>query len=194
MMTIKQMAVDAVNEYILGLQGSIPDDDFLLAISVFNSNVGTERVVDYAPVRRLRPVSHEQYRPDGSTPLYDAMAAVIQELDGREGARLVIVQTDGEENASQKYRKERIADMIRERTKQGWQFVYLGCNFDAMRSGELINVDIASRINVRSPHLRRAYSLLAQATSEYYAGGSTRASWRSPTPTLDDTSEDDTPS
>jgi Mg-chelatase subunit ChlD len=47
-----------------------------------------------------------------------------------------MVLTDGEENASEEYRREQIAEMVKhQREKYQWDFVFLGANQDAVLTG-----------------------------------------------------------
>ncbi len=78
-----------------------------------------------------------EYRlvPRGSTALFDAVGAAIVEVgiqlsampeDQRPGLVMVVVMTDGMENSSKEYTRERIAAMVKEQTeKYNWQFTFL---------------------------------------------------------------------
>lgn len=85
-----------------------------------------------------------RYHPRGGTALYDAIANTITEIEAllRKEAResekvLVIVMTDGAENASKDYAahndgRARIFQLIKSYEAKGnWTFVYLGANVDA---------------------------------------------------------------
>lgn len=78
------------------------------------------------PIEDVKPLTHETYIPGGSTALYDAMGKVLTDngepLDndadlerdnGEPLATTLVVLTDGQENASRKYTKSHVKDLIR---------------------------------------------------------------------------------
>jgi von Willebrand factor type A domain len=93
-----------------------------------------------------------EYQPRGGTALYDAIANTITTLASRlKGDRknekcLVIVMTDGHENASKEYSlrengKKRLFDLIKAYEKKGnWTFVYLGANVDSFAEAAAIGI------------------------------------------------------
>ena len=89
---------------------------------------------DIANVRTLTPAD---FVPRGGTPLYDAIGRAITEADVRVGAikvpevQLFAIFTDGGENQSTSYNRQRIFEMIEEHQAKGWTFTYLGANQDA---------------------------------------------------------------
>lgn len=80
--------------------------------------------------------------PRGYTALLDAVGKTIvtvgEQLNklpesDRPAKVMVIIQTDGEENASREYNKEQIKDLITEQTeKYAWQFQFIGASLDAV--------------------------------------------------------------
>lgn len=87
--------------------------------------------------------------PRGSTALYDAIGQTVVALgerlaarheDERPGKVLVVVVTDGQENASQEYVGQQGADRIKELVERQqdeyqWGFVFLGANIDSFAVG-----------------------------------------------------------
>jgi hypothetical protein len=76
--------------------------------------------------------------PRGSTALLDAIGNTVTSVGQRLAAMneedrpakvLVIVQTDGQENASNEYTAERVKQLIEDQTnKYGWQFQFIGAD------------------------------------------------------------------
>jgi len=85
-------------------------------------------------VQRLTP---ETYQPRAYTPLIDACMATIKATEERiiqrpDKARVIVAfQTDGEENASREHTLDELRDLIGRRKVEGWQFLFLGADFDA---------------------------------------------------------------
>ncbi len=104
--------------------------------------------VPMADVPLLAP---SDFQPRGSTALLDAVGRTIVELDRRlagapperRPARvIVVVQTDGFENASREFTREKVFALIQEREKATprkdapvWEFVFLAANQDAIAEG-----------------------------------------------------------
>ncbi len=172
MMSRKQATIDAVNEYIESLKADPATADFRFSLSIFNSNIGVERTIDAQEMARVRPIAHEQYRPDGATPLYDAIGSVIDAMSQKDGPKLVIIQTDGEENSSRHYKKSDIVRMVQEKTKEGWQFVYLGCELDAMQAGAELGIDAGNTLMYLASASRPAFKRLGRMTARYARSGS----------------------
>ena len=118
-----------------------------LKLAQFDDNLGelSYEVVYNGPARFAPEFTQKDFVPRGSTPLLDAQGKTITEL-GEELAALpeskrpnkviVVTITDGYENASKKYSREQIKDMIKHQTdKYNWDFVYIGANQDAIAVG-----------------------------------------------------------
>lgn len=103
---------------------------------------------EYEQVYSCKPVAEVpllELNPHGSTALYDSLAKLITDSgnryaamkeEDRPGKVICVVITDGEENASHEYTREKILDMItHQREVYSWEFVYLGANQDAYAVG-----------------------------------------------------------
>jgi uncharacterized protein YegL len=119
------------------------------------------------------------YRPRGMTALIDAVGKTIAEFDARvpalgdEDRVLVVVQTDGHENASQEFTRERIAATIKEREGAGkWSFVFIGAGPDTWAQAAGMGFAAASTVSVAatSAGTSATYSGLASATRSYSRG------------------------
>lgn len=99
----------------------------------------------------------ETYKPHGNTALLDAIGRTIattgQTLSAmpeneRPEAVVVVVITDGEENASREYTKAQVAEMVKLQTEvYKWQFLFLGANIDAIQAGAAVGVGYANSMN-----------------------------------------------
>jgi len=122
------------------------------------------------PIGEVEPLTRETFTPRGSTALLDAIGRVIKE--GKEGVTpTVIILTDGQENASHKFTKSHIKDLIEQKTKDGWTFVYLGANQDAFAEASSIGIAPCATMNYdanRTPDALRHLSaaLSSQASNQ----------------------------
>ena len=97
---------------------------------------------DGIPAAEIR---HPLIKPRGATALYDAMGSAIQHLgakladtpeEARPGTVIVLVVTDGAENASVEWTGEKVRALVEQQTTvYGWQFVFLGANIDSRTVG-----------------------------------------------------------
>ena len=168
----KQATMDACNEFVEGLKADPHTKDFLFSLAVFNSNIGLERVLDGVQLDRAPKLDHEHYQPTGATPLYDAMWQSMNLLEGHQGQVLFIVQTDGEENSSRIATRQQIVDRVAEKTTAGWQFVYLGCDIDAMQQGGELGIAAGNTMSYDRSHTGKAFADMTDAVTRYASGGS----------------------
>lgn len=76
------------------------------------------------------------YCPGGCTALFDGVGTAIDKVgkrlaemseDERPEKNLIVIMTDGGENASTEYKSERVKEMIKEQEdKYNWSFIYMG--------------------------------------------------------------------
>lgn len=175
----KEGAMDACNEFIEGLgenkrQGI--GSDAVFTLGVFNSNIGMERVANKVSVEKAPKIDHEHYHPAGATPLYDAIGQSMDLLESHAGPVMLVIQTDGEENSSQSVTRQDIVKRIAEKTALGWQFVYLGCDIDAMEHGADIGIPSGNTMSYTHINAKAAFSDLSASTAQYLRQGSTSSS------------------
>ncbi len=105
--------------------------EFTSTLVFFNENVKfNHKNIDGKDVPILK---NEDYDRSGMTALYDAIGQVIEYQKSIKTENVIIViLTDGLENASREYRKETISKMIKKMEKEHkWTFMYLGANQDS---------------------------------------------------------------
>lgn len=114
-------------------------------------DTGIDVLHDRLPLKSVRPMTEEDYVAGGCTALLDALGNTIHRIGTvHKYARaedvpvhtLVVIITDGKENASRYYDCEDVRHMVeREKSKYGWEFIFLASrkivrrNFYVMRKG-----------------------------------------------------------
>ena len=126
------------------------DGEARVTVAQFDDQEPFEVLVDAVPVREVTDLPRGAYQPRGTTPLYDAIAAMIARVDARAAGRasagldeedqLLVVVTDGLENASREHTRRSVFDMITGRRQQGWSFLFLGADQDSYASGQSMAV------------------------------------------------------
>lgn len=111
----------------------------------------SEVLHDRVEVSQIEPLTDRDYTVRGCTALLDAIGGAIHHIGNvHKYARnedvpehtIFIITTDGMENASHQYSREKIKAMIeRQKTKYGWEFLFLGANIDAIETARSYGID-----------------------------------------------------
>jgi len=126
---------------------------------------------DKTPISVFPSLSRATYKPRGSTALMDAIGQTIKEWSGGATPSVVIL-TDGLENASTKFTKSHIKDLIEQKTKDGWTFAYLGANQDAFAEAGSIGIAKGCTLNYETTSTPDAFRRLSTAVSSQASGAS----------------------
>lgn len=146
MQSIYRPALSGVNETlqtIRNAQTEHAEQKHSVSLVAFDSG-HYNRIYNNTPAEKAVDITKDQYRPDGCTPLYDAMGRSINELRPHVNVGdvvLVTVITDGYENASREYNGKAIKSLVEEMKNQGWVFTYIGANQDVEAVAASISID-----------------------------------------------------
>lgn len=152
-----------------------------LTLVQFDSQDPYEIVHRFKPLAEVPELTRATFVPRANTPLLDAMGRGINDLEksladlaeNERPARVVmVIITDGQENASHEFRKDQIEKMIKERQeKSAWQFVFLSADLaaigDALQSGMQAASVLAYDTSQRA--VGAAWTSLSRSVSDYRA-------------------------
>ena len=143
MESLRDATVKGFDSYISEQKG-VPGA-MKLTLVTFNSCQPFELKLDAVDIHAVDSYKVlADYRPDCTTPLYDAMAQTIDHAARvAEGEKdvIVVVMTDGAENASKEQSRASVAAKVDEMKKRhGWSFVFLGANQDSFLTGGAMGV------------------------------------------------------
>ena len=117
------------------------EGDATVTLIQFDDQDSHDVLVDARPLRKVRSI-RGRFEPRGCTPLYDAIGRLLDRAErrlARHGAnpadQLVVIFTDGLENASRDWDARRINGRIGDLRKAGWTFVFLCANQDSYATG-----------------------------------------------------------
>lgn len=101
-----------------------------------------ELLHDRIDIKAVSLITEKEYQVGGSTALLDAIGNTIHKIGNaqkhtaenyRAEKVMLVIITDGEENSSREYSAEKVkAQIERQKTKFGWEFIFLGANIDAV--------------------------------------------------------------
>jgi hypothetical protein len=139
--------------------------DFLSTLIFFNSRVSFKH--KNLNGKDVPILSEKDYGPNGMTALYDAIGEAIeyQKSQKLENVMFVIL-TDGEENASMKYNKKDIKEMIQQMEEDHkWVFMYLGANQDSFKVASDIGVSCSANYDYTPEGCRRVMRSISDNVS-----------------------------
>ena len=134
----------AFNEYVESLKEGEHTKKAKFSLMKFNSTRMTQ-VYDSIPVSKIELLNNDNYHPSSTTPLYDAVGGAIKFL-GKKKNVLLVVQTDGMENASREFTQKQIFDLVTKKREKGWEFVFMGADIDTW-VGEQMGIARGSTIS-----------------------------------------------
>ena len=144
MQSIKQAAIDSVNETLQSIRGAQKENEnqehFVTFVS-FNIRVNT--LFDCVSADSVNDLKDNDYNPIALTALYDAMGMSLTTLRERvkeDDKVLVTIVTDGMENASREYSGVAIKALVDELKARGWIFAYMGANHDVEAAAAHISI------------------------------------------------------
>lgn len=144
---------------------------------------------DRIDLKAVSPITEKEYQVGGSTALLDAIGRTIHKIgnaqkhtaeDYRAEKVMVVIITDGEENASREYSAERIKQMIEhEKTKYGWEFIFLGANIDAVETAGCfgISADRAQNYHADSEGVEVNFRVMSEAVATFRESSAMPKDW-----------------
>jgi hypothetical protein len=126
-------------------QRALPDEA-TITVALFDDRY--ELIYDNVDIKKAQDLTRAQWSPRGTTALYDAIGKTINTEKanfaklGKEAPAkvLVVIVTDGYENASKEYSVDAIKKLIKDCEKEDWNFIYLAANQDAFAVGSQFGV------------------------------------------------------
>ncbi len=150
----------------------------------------SEVLHDRVKIEDIAPLTDKDYYVRGCTALLDAIGGAIHHIGNvHKYAReedvpehtLFVITTDGMENASRSYSKERVKQMIeRQKAKYGWEFIFLGANIDAVETARSfgISADRAANYNNDSVGTALNYEAISRAISSVRSSKPLDSDWK----------------
>ena len=115
--------------------------------------------------------------PRGGTALLDAVGRLITEVgerlaalpeEQRPGRVICLIMTDGMENASRRFTRSHVADLIKAKQAAGWEFVFLSSDLSAVQEARDFNVQTDSSIRFSKRNTRESMEVAAEKVVVYH--------------------------
>ena len=124
-------------------------------------------------------LTEKEYRVGGSTALLDAIGNSILYMEKEEVKKaMFIITTDGYENASREFDKNKIKSMI-EKHKE-WEFIYVGADIDSYKEGESIGISRNNIANYKKDKkgISTMFKSLFSVSEQYCDEDTLNANWK----------------
>ena len=143
-----------------------------LSLVLFNHKY--KLVYDNIDIAQASPLTEKTYQPQGMTALLDAVGRTIDGVGKRlsktpeterPGKVIVAILTDGLENASSDYSRDKIAKMIQhQQDVYSWDFIFLAANQDAIATARTMSIDAQDAISfdATGEGVRNAQAVMSQ--------------------------------
>jgi Mg-chelatase subunit ChlD len=134
-----------------------------------------EMLYENTDIHNIAPRNKNNFIPRGWTALYDGIGylwSLYQKSTDKSNKVIFIIITDGEENFSTLYNKEKIKNIIQTSRECGHQWVFIGSNADAILSGGSIGISRNACLNYEASNegMNKAYSVLSSSAVSYRSG------------------------
>lgn len=143
--TIKDDTIGGFNEFLAD-QRTEPGT---ASMSLVTFDTTVHQGITVQPLEHADELDETTYTPGGRTALHDALVTAVEQtrehLAGmapgtRPGTIVVVVLTDGKENASETT-TEQVRSIVESAQADGWEFLFIGANQDAALTAGRMGID-----------------------------------------------------
>lgn len=177
MQSSAEIAISSLNEQlqlIRKLNVKFPGQQLLVSLTIFNDEVML--LADREDPAKVTELSRKTYQPEGMTALLDAIGVSVKKLDkhirdevksGMASAVVVII-TDGYENASIAFDGRTISSMIKEYESTGnWSFSYIGSTPESLEIASRMNIQEVRSIKLYNENFNMAFEVVNDSMETY---------------------------
>jgi len=197
MTNIMQDSIGGFNEF-LKQQKQLPDKA-TITVALFDDKY--ELLYDNVDIKHAEKLTSNIWFPRGCTALYDAIGKTINNEKanfarlGKEAPKkvLVVIVTDGQENASHEYKRDDIRKLIKKCEKDDWNFIYLAANQDAFAVGTSFGVSAGNTYTyaASSAGVSAMSMVMNNASTSYRSMSSTQGDFGTSSKSLINPDEED---
>lgn len=164
------------------------DGDAVVTTVLFDDKY--DIVHDHVDIKKVKPLTNKEYFARGMTALLDAIGKTINHVGNRHkyaldsevpGKTIVVITTDGFENASREFTSDKVKSMIEhQKKKYGWEFLFLGANIDAVETAKAFGIDEKRSVSYCADKKGTSlnFDCVSEAVSDVRYGRPMAASWK----------------
>jgi len=174
--SMNEVRDDAIGGFNTFVENQIENDpETKMTLVQFNHEY--QPVFSGKNVKDVDRLDKKSYVPSGMTALLDAVGRTIEDALPRRkssgGKTVVAILTDGYENSSSDYTRERVAKLIKKyQEKHDWTFFFLGADIDAFDEARALGIspDHTSKTGKSKAGVKAAYMAASRATGMTMSG------------------------
>ena len=137
-----------------------------------------ELLHDRININKISNITDKEYFVRGTTALLDAIGTTIEDIDKKASNKvLFVITTDGLENASTKYTREHVKELIQ--AHPNWEFIYIGANIDSFTESNSIGISKKNTCNYKtnSTGIKKMFKAVECATNSMYENDKVCENW-----------------
>ena len=143
-----------------------------ITVSLYKFNNLVTRVISNKAASKIKLLTDKDYTPSGFTALYDAIGQAMHETDKQLSSQpdnerpdkvMMVIITDGEENASKEFSAKAIKSAIStHESLLNWSFIFLGSGLESFKDAEALG--IKNRANAPQYKLKSNINHVAESS------------------------------
>ena len=149
-----------------------------------------EKIADRVDLSEIEKLTSEKYYARGTTALLDAIGMTLTNVAGKMEKEnicpakrrvLVLIMTDGLENASVEYNKATVKAMIEQTTENyKWNYIFMGANIDSVSEAQSLGIAGRNAMNFSSSSagVRKTFEKMDDAASAVRESGAVDENWK----------------
>lgn len=171
------VAINGFNEFLI--EQKKVEGKAVVSTALFSYHDKYRLLYEDIDIQSCYLLDKDNYRPGGSTALYDAIGQTINReidklgnlpIEERPEKILCVILTDGFENDSKKFNKEQIKKLIGEMKEDfKWEFIFLAANEEAATTAETMGISKGNSYAFanNAEGLKDAYTAVSFASTSY---------------------------
>ena len=146
-----------------------------ITFSLYKFNSYWSRILNDLPIEEIRPLIIGDYTPGGLTALYDTIGNAIADIENQSkytksehkaSMVMMVIITDGQENASREYDSRKIKQMIQElEQSENWQFIYLGADLENFADADTLG--LRHKISSKKIEMKKKFDVISEHTVRF---------------------------
>jgi len=165
--------LEGLNEKLLSIQNiqkRNPEIPIYVSLTLFSDS--PELVFENVPASELQPLTKTDYVLDGMTGLLDAVGTVVNRMEyllnrqirENNANAMVVIFTDGMENASRMYTYEQVGAKIKALEESSrWSFAFVGADMDAWSAARRLNFEQSKVYSSRKSNVKETMEFMSHA-------------------------------
>ena len=126
-------------------------------------------IYDEVNIKKVKPLTSRTYFARGGTAMNDAIGRILTEKQSKKKA-IVLIHTDGHENASREFSAKQIKKLVKN-LKKKWEFIFVGAGMDAMTANKSYGFTHTLNASNNAQSYDNQYDMFSSVTANYRSVG-----------------------